>query len=119
MKKFVIALLAATVLAAPMAQAQDWRNGPDRGRQVERHMDKKFQGNKNVHRNKKAAIQKHRWNKGHRMSAAERRQMREVRDYRRHRLSAPPRGHRWVQVDNDFLLVGITSGIIASIIASR
>ena len=67
----------------------------------------------------KKVVRKHRWSKGHRMSAAERRHMRDVRDYRRHRLSAPPRGHRWVQVDNDFLLVGITSGIIAGIIARR
>lgn len=111
MKKFVAVMLAATVLAAPMAQARDDHRGPDRHRQVERHIEKKIV--------KKRIVKKHRWNKGHRMSASERRNMREVRDYRRHRLSAPPRGHRWVRVDNDFLLVGITSGIIASIIAGR
>ncbi len=53
------------------------------------------------------------------MTAAERRHMAEVRDYRRYRLSAPPRGYRWVRVDNDFLLVGVTSGIVSSIIAAR
>lgn len=123
MKKFVIALLAATVLAAPMAQAQDWRHGSDRGRHVEkridRHVEKRVHVDRRGNVTKKVVVHKPRWNKGHRMSSAERRHMREVRDYRRHRLSAPPRGHRWVQVDNDFLLVGITSGIIASIIASR
>ncbi|MGW9230471.1 RcnB family protein [Pseudorhizobium sp. NPDC055634] len=108
MKKLVTLMLAATVLAAPAAHAFDHQRGHDRGRHVERpaKMDKKV-------------VRKHRWSKGHRMSAAERRHMRDVRDYRRHRLSAPPRGHRWVQVDNDFLLVGITSGIIAGIIAGR
>jgi len=108
MKKFVTLLLAATVLAAPMAQARDDHRG-DRGRQVERQ----------VKVEKKVVVKKHRWSKGHRMSAAERRHMRDVRDYRRYRLSAPPRGYRWVRVDNDFLLIGITSGIISSIIAAR
>ncbi|HEX5933136.1 MAG TPA: RcnB family protein, partial [Pseudorhizobium sp.] len=102
-------MLAATVLAAPMAQARDDHRGPDRNRHVERQIKVE----------KKVVVHRHNWRKGHRMSAAERRQMREVRDYRRYRLSAPPRGQRWVRVDNDFLLVGITSGIIAGIIAGR
>ncbi|MET0172381.1 MAG: RcnB family protein, partial [Agrobacterium vaccinii] len=42
------------------------------------------------------------------------------RDYRRYRLNAPPRGYRWVRADNnEFLLIGITSGLISSIIAGR
>jgi Ni/Co efflux regulator RcnB len=45
--------------------------------------------------------------------------MSDVRDYRRYRLSAPPRGYHWVKVDNDFLLVGVASGIISSIISGR
>jgi Ni/Co efflux regulator RcnB len=68
---------------------------------------------------KKVVVHKYRWTKGHRMTAAERRHMAEVRDYRRYRLSAPPRGHRWVRVDNEFLLIGLTSGIVSSIIAAR
>jgi Ni/Co efflux regulator RcnB len=42
--------------------------------------------------------------------------MRDVRDYHRYRLSAPPRGYRWVQVDNDFLLIGSVNGVIANIV---
>lgn len=68
---------------------------------------------------KKVVINKYRWTKGHRVSADERRRFSDVRDYRQYRLSAPPRGYRWVKADNDFLLVGITSGIISSIIAGR
>ncbi|ODU70302.1 MAG: hypothetical protein ABT11_08765 [Novosphingobium sp. SCN 66-18] len=41
-----------------------------------------------------------------------------VIDYRRyHRLHAPPRGYRWVQSGNDALLVGIATGVIASVVA--
>lgn len=107
MKKLVVLMLAATVLAAPMAQARDDHRGPDRSRHVERQ----------VKVEKKVVVHKHRWSKGHRLSAAERRQMRDVRNYRSHRLSAPPRGYRWVRVNNDFLLIGITSGVISSILA--
>jgi Ni/Co efflux regulator RcnB len=42
-----------------------------------------------------------------------------VRDYRRYRLSAPPRGYHWVKADNQYLLVGIATGVISSIIASH
>ena len=102
MKKLVTLMFAATVLAAPMAQARDDHRYHDRSRNVERQ----------VKVEKKVVVKKHRWNRGHRLSAAERRHLRDVRDYHRYRLSAPPRGHRWVKVDNDFLLIGITSRII-------
>jgi Ni/Co efflux regulator RcnB len=42
-----------------------------------------------------------------------------VDDWRGHRLSAPPRGYHWVQVDGDFLLVAISTGIIASILLNQ
>jgi Ni/Co efflux regulator RcnB len=38
-------------------------------------------------------------------------------DYRRYRgLRAPPRGYRWVRNGNDAVMVGIASGIVASVI---
>lgn len=41
-----------------------------------------------------------------------------VSDYRTHHLKKPKRGYHWVHSDNgDFLLVAISTGIIASIIA--
>jgi len=101
MKKLATLLLAATVIAAPLlatteASAQDHR----RPVVVER----------DVH------VKKYKWSRGHRMTSAERRHMRDVRDYHRYRLSAPPRGYRWVQVDNDFLLIGSVNGVIANIV---
>jgi len=106
MKKFFAILLSATVLAAPLAaQAQDRHPAPNRHVTVQ----------------KKVVVvkPKPRWVRGHRMTAAERRRMAEVRDYRRYRLSAPPRGYHWVKVDNDFLLVGVATGLISSIIAAH
>lgn len=43
-----------------------------------------------------------------------------VSDWRGNRLRQPPRGYRWVRSDNgDFLLIGVSSGIISSILARR
>ena len=42
-----------------------------------------------------------------------------VNDWHGHHLSAPPRGYHWVQNGDDFLLVAITSGIIANIILNH
>jgi Ni/Co efflux regulator RcnB len=42
-----------------------------------------------------------------------------VTDWRHARLRQPPRGYHWVRSDNgDYLLVAITTGLIASIIAA-
>jgi Ni/Co efflux regulator RcnB len=106
MKKFFAFLISASVLASPLAaQAQDWHKVPDRHRAAVLQ--------------KKVVISKTRWVKGHRISAAERRHMAEVRDYRRYRLSAPPRGYHWVKVDKTFLLVGLTTGFISSVVVAR
>ncbi|WP_064682753.1 RcnB family protein [Rhizobium bangladeshense] len=66
----------------------------------------------------KTVVRPH-WKKGYSVNASERRRFSNVNDYRRYRLAPPPRGYRWVRADNDFLLIGITSGIISSIIAGR
>ena len=97
MKKLFALILSATVIAAPLAaQAQ------------ERH--------RTVTTEKRVVITKKHWVKGHRMTRAERRHIAQVRDYRRYRLSAPPRGYHWVRANNDFLLIGITSGVITRVI---
>jgi len=40
-----------------------------------------------------------------------------VQDWQGHHLHRPPSGYEWVQDGNQFVLIAITSGIIASIIA--
>ena len=42
-----------------------------------------------------------------------------VKDWRGHRLSAPPRGYHWVQTGNDYLLVAIATGVILQIILNN
>jgi Ni/Co efflux regulator RcnB len=42
-----------------------------------------------------------------------------VDHWQAHKLHRPPRGHQWVQVGGDYVLVAITTGIIASIILNH
>jgi Ni/Co efflux regulator RcnB len=42
-----------------------------------------------------------------------------VTDWRGHHLSAPPRGYRWVQHGNDYVLVAIASGVIADLLLNH
>lgn len=41
-----------------------------------------------------------------------------VSNWQRHGLRRPPSGHRWVKVDNDYILFATATGIIASIVAA-
>ena len=43
----------------------------------------------------------------------------QVRDYHRHGLRAPGRGQTWVKVDNNYLLLSMATGLIASVAAAR
>jgi Ni/Co efflux regulator RcnB len=62
---------------------------------------------------------KRKWSRGQRVPAAYRSTRYQV-DYRRYKLRAPPSGHRWVRVDNEFLLIAAATGLVTeAIIASN
>lgn len=42
-----------------------------------------------------------------------------ITDYRAYHLSPPPRGHQWVQVGADYVLIAIATGLIANIILNN
>lgn len=117
MKKFILAAVAATValspVAATVAEAQAYqqqrkttvvqkRNGTVVKRTVTRQQTPQYRTN---------------WRKGERFNQRQARNYRQI-DYRQYRgLRAPPRGYRYVQSGNDAVLVGITSGLIAAVVA--
>lgn len=106
MKIFTRTLLAAVALtfaAAPMAQAQNY--GHDRKPGYSSSWDK--------HKTKK----RHNWRKGERYSDWKRRPA--VRDYHRHGLRKPGRGQQWVKVDNSYLLMSVATGPILGVAAGR
>lgn len=42
-----------------------------------------------------------------------------VVDYRVYHLAPPPRGHQWVQVGADYVLIAVATGLIANIILNN
>lgn len=104
MKKITAALLA-TALIAPIAAAPAMARDDHRG-------DHR-QGNTVV----KQTVTYKSFRKGQKFDRRYARNY-QVVDYRRyHKLKAPPRGYHYVRSGNDVLLVGVTSGIVASVMS--
>jgi len=108
MKRLFTVLLAASVLAMPLAAVAQVAPAPT-GKQVaiQKEVVKK-----------KMVVRKGGWVKGRRLSASDRRRATEI-DYRSNHLTAPPRGYHWVRINNSILLVGITSGLISKVHEAR
>ena len=60
---------------------------------------------------------KHNWRRGERLPVTYYQNRTYYVDYRRAHLRAPPRGYQWVQVDNNYVMVALATGLIASLIA--
>ena len=39
-------------------------------------------------------------------------------DYKQHHLKAPPRGYEWRQVDGNYVMAAVATGVIASVIVA-
>ncbi|MET0241663.1 MAG: RcnB family protein [Sphingobium sp.] len=117
MKKFILAAVAASLIASP-ALAAPGRQDNDRGHQMQsRHQDRGHQVKVVKKTTYKPAPVQYRtdWKRGERFDGRKARNYRQI-DYRQHRnLKAPPRGYHYVQSGNDAVLVAITSGVISAI----
>lgn len=112
MKRLVLAAVALSMLALPVAQAQAGpRHDAPRYERYDHSWKKPGFDRKMVVKKKKH------WARGHRVPGWQRHHV--VRDYHRHGLRRPAYGQQWVKVDNDFLLISLASGIIAGIIAAQ
>ncbi|MBU1377673.1 MAG: RcnB family protein [Alphaproteobacteria bacterium] len=105
MKRLLTGAIALSLLAGSTAMAQP-RN--------DRHDDHRYDRRDDRRGDHRA----HNWSKGQRLPAEYRGRGAYV-DYRQHHLRQPPRGYQWVRVDNNYMMVALTSGLIASIIASQ
>ncbi|MDO7844347.1 RcnB family protein [Sphingomonas immobilis] len=126
MKKFILAALATSILAGPIAavpaSAQDHRDRRD----VRHSTVVRERPNGNVVVNRRTVVRNdhrndfRRWNKGQRFDRRYAQNYREINDWRAYRgrhLYAPPRGYHWVRSGNDAVLVAVTGGLIASVLA--
>lgn len=103
MKKIFAVLIAATVLGAPLAQAQ----GFDRHQQSQRYemQQKRPQPPRHEMQYKRPQPIKRFWARGDRLPANVGRNVVGPRDFRKFRLDMPRRGEQWVRVGNQFLLL--------------
>ena len=126
MKKLILAAVAASVIAAPAAAAPnfDRSNGRDRISQVQRDKQVRVVRNngRQVVKTKQVVrtrqVQNRNWRKGDRFDSRYARNYRVIENPRAYRLHDAPRGYRWVQSDNNAILVAITSGLIGAVLGN-
>ncbi len=97
LRKASALMLLAVTLPGGLAFAQDHHDDhPHDNHQYVRHDEWK----------KGAHMRQEDWNRGERI------------DYRHYHLHAPPRGYEWRQVDGNYVLAAVATGVIASVIAA-
>ena len=111
MKRLLTGALALTLLTGTAAMAQPYGHDNHGGYDQNRHDNRDFG---------RHGGNGHHWARGQRLPHGWYSDRSHYVDYRAHHLRAPPRGYRWVQTDdNNFAMVAITTGLIASIIAAN
>ena len=108
----LLVAIAVTLPAIAMAQDRD-----------DHHDDRRTEQKQDDHRAEPAKAERergagpeHKWHKGDRIPASYRDKGHEVTDWKAHNLRQPPRGYHWVQVDGDFVLAAIATGVIADML---
>ncbi len=105
MKKLVLVALAAMIALTPALGVAQAKNAPSSTARPEQNQGQQIKKSQPVKK----------WKKGGKYQGGGK----NVSNYRAHNLKAPPHGHRWVRDGDNFLLVAIGTGIIASIVAGR
>jgi Ni/Co efflux regulator RcnB len=98
-------LMLGTTVSA-FAQHDDHNGGNNHPQQQDNH------GGGNQH-----FVKHNDWHKGARINNGDWGRGEQV-DYRSHHLSAPPRGYEWRQVDGNYVMAAVATGIIASVIVA-
>lgn len=122
MKRIVLSALAVAMLAATSMTGQaapmnapvapqsnytkvDWQK-PGHHKDVKKRVFKK-----------KVVVKRGNWRNGQKYSGW--RQHQPIRDYGRYGLHRPGRGQEWIRVGNDYVLVGVLSGVIFGALAAQ
>jgi Ni/Co efflux regulator RcnB len=108
-KMITSAVMAVSLLAGSSAFAQNYdRHDDHRGPGPEHRDDRRHDD--------RGAGPNHEFHRGQRISGEYRNRQYVVDNWRGHHLNAPPRGYHWVQTGPDYVLVAITTGLIAQIV---
>lgn len=71
------------------------------------------------HRDERGAGPDHSFHRGAQLPNQYRSYRYVVEDWRGHQLTAPPRGHHWVQAGSDYVLVAIATGVILQLLLNN
>lgn len=122
---------AGTATARPDDRGDDRRHGPgQRGRDDDDRRGRGDHGRRDddrrgpprhahPHGRPPGHAYGHRWERGERLPPSYRTRHYVVRDWNAYRLHRPPRGHQWVQVGADFVLIAVATGLIAQVVLVR
>jgi Ni/Co efflux regulator RcnB len=97
LRKSIALLTIAMTLASGIALADD-HDDRDRGRHHDHPYVRHQEWRKGYH------MRREDWGRGERI------------DYRTYRLRRPPRGYEWREVDGNYVLAAVATGVIASIV---
>lgn len=116
MKKFILGAIVASMVATPvLAAPRDEDHRQDRRTVI---VQKQVYRAAPAYRATSQQRQNFRnWRRGERFDYRRAPNYRVINDYRSYRLQAPPRGYHYVRSGNDAVLVGVTTGLIAAVIA--
>ncbi len=114
--KTLSALMLAAVVAVPglaLAQNNDDHRDPHQGEQ--RQEDDHGHPPAPAH----APGPAHAWHKGDRLPTNYRSNQYVVSDWKARHLRQPPRGYHWVNVNGDYVLAAVATGVIADLLLNN
>jgi len=118
MKRLLTSALALSLLCGTAAMAQPDYRADHRNDQGGYNQDRE----RGYHRDDNGSQRDngHHWGRGERMPRDYYSDRSRYVDYRTYHLRRPPHGYQWVRTDdNNYALVALTTGLIASIIAAN
>ncbi|MER9332020.1 RcnB family protein [Mesorhizobium sp. M0152] len=123
MKRIVLSALAFSMLAATSLTGQAApMNAPVASQSNYAKVDWQKPGKhvdmrERVVKKRVVVVKRNNWRNGQKYSGW--RQHRPIRDYGRYGLHRPGRGQEWIRVGNDYVLVGILSGVVFGALAGQ
>lgn len=120
MKKILTSVIAFGVAIGTLASSVNAEDYYHHDRDWGRHDNREYparherEREREFRHEREREIRHERWERGHALPYQYRREI--VGNYGYYHLRRPPHGYHWVRVNGDYLLVAITTGIIADII---
>jgi Ni/Co efflux regulator RcnB len=118
--KSLSGLLVAAAFVLPVAAlAQDRHDDHHDNQPSQEHHDDRRDAPAAHDERARGAGPDHNWHKGDRVPATYRNKRYEVTDWKARHLRQPPRGYHWVNVNGDFVLAAIATGVIADLFLTQ